>query len=200
MKQLVLYVHGKGGSTEEAAHYQPLFPESDVIGLDYQAQTPWDARQEFQAAFETLTKGYDSVILIANSIGAYFSMHSLSEQKIAEAFLISPFVDMEQLILNMLHWENLTELELREKRVIPTKTGEILSWDYLCYVREHPIRWRIPTQILYGSQDVLTSLETMQAFADQISARLTVMENGEHWFHTQEQIEFLDNWLKTANI
>ena len=37
MKRLVLYVHGKGGSAEEAAHYQPLFAGSDVMGFDYQA-------------------------------------------------------------------------------------------------------------------------------------------------------------------
>ena len=41
MKRLVLYVHGKGGSAEEAKHYQPLFAGSDVMGFDYQAQTPW---------------------------------------------------------------------------------------------------------------------------------------------------------------
>ena len=26
--------------------------------------------------------------------------------------------------------------------------------------------------------------------------RLTVMENGEHWFHTAEQLAFLDGWVK----
>ena len=35
MKELVIYVHGKGGEAEEAEHYKPLFPKSDVIGFDY---------------------------------------------------------------------------------------------------------------------------------------------------------------------
>jgi len=26
-------------------------------------------------------------------------------------------------------------------------------------------------------------------------AELTVMEEGEHWFHTDEQMRFLDNWV-----
>lgn len=198
MRKMVLYVHGKGGSAEEAEHYQDLFPDSDVIGLDYQAQTPWDAKQAFPAAFDALCQGYDEVTLIANSIGAYFSMQTLSEKPISRAFLISPIVDMEQLILNMMHWENITEENLKEKRIIPTKSGETLSWDYLCYVRNHPINWHIPTYILYGSQDVLTSLEDIKAFSKHISAHLTVMENGEHWFHTNEQMDFLDKWLKTA--
>ncbi len=35
MKQVVVYVHGKGGSSEEANHYKSLFKNSDVIGYDY---------------------------------------------------------------------------------------------------------------------------------------------------------------------
>ena len=34
MKQTVIYVHGKGGSADEAAHYQPLFPDAEVVGFD----------------------------------------------------------------------------------------------------------------------------------------------------------------------
>ncbi len=26
-------------------------------------------------------------------------------------------------------------------------------------------------------------------------AELTVMPNGEHWFHTEEQMQFLDRWI-----
>lgn len=25
---------------------------------------------------------------------------------------------------------------------------------------------------------------------------LTIMKNGEHWFHTEEQMQFLDAWIK----
>ena len=53
MKKLVVYIHGKGGSAAEAEHYKKLFPAYDVIGFDYQAQTPWDAVSEFTAFFHT---------------------------------------------------------------------------------------------------------------------------------------------------
>ena len=33
MKRLVIYVHGKGGSAEEAKRYQPLFAESMFLVL-----------------------------------------------------------------------------------------------------------------------------------------------------------------------
>ena len=70
MNELVLYIHGKGGSPDEAEHYKPLFSQSDVLGLDYHSQTPWEANEEFPALFHKACRGYHSVILIANSIGA----------------------------------------------------------------------------------------------------------------------------------
>lgn len=198
MKRLIIYVHGKGGNVDEAQHYKSLFPGSDVIGFDYKSQNPWDAKKEFPAFFDLHAKNHSSVILIANSIGAFFSMLSLADKRIDKSFLISPIVDMEKLICNMMIWANVSERELKEKREIHTDFGETLSWEYLCYVRENPIRWNIPTCILYGENDNLTSLETISNFASKTGAKLTVMKNGEHWFHTKEQMDFLDEWIKSA--
>ena len=85
---------------------------------------------------------------------------------------------------------------MKKKGVISTSFGEDLSWDYLCYVREHPIRWEAQTAILYGRKDNLTSLDTITEFAKNHNAKLTVMENGEHWFHTEEQMLLLDEWIR----
>ena len=197
---LVLYIHGRGGTAEEAAHYKPLFPHCDVMGLDYGAETPWDAKTEFPIAIETLTTEYSRVILMANSIGAFFSMCALPQEKIEKAYFISPIVDMEKLIGNMMLWANVSEDELREKGTIETAFGETLSWEYLCWVRSHPVCWTVPTEILYGRQDNLTDLETITAFANSHNASLTVMENGEHWFHTAEQMAFLEAWLMRYEI
>ena len=198
MKKLVIYVHGKGGTAEEAKHYQTLFVESDVIGFDYKSQNPWEAKREFSDFYDLHSKEYNSVILVANSIGAFFSMHALAEKKISKALFISPISNMEKLITNMMIWSNVTEEELCRKKEISTGFGETLSWEYLCYVRKHPIKWNIPTCILYGANDNLTSLETISEFAEQIGASLTVMNDGEHWFHTNEQMEFLDNWIRNS--
>ena len=198
MRHLVIYVHGKGGSAEEAKHFQPLFDESDVIGFDYKSQNPWEAKSEFSQFYDLHSKGYDSVILIANSIGAFFSMNALAEKKISQAMFISPIVDMEKLIMDMMMWSNVTERDLQSKKEIPTEFGETLSWDYLCYVREYPIKWRIPTCILYGGKDNLTSRETISEFSNRIHADLTVMDDGEHWFHTNAQIKVLDDWISNS--
>lgn len=196
MNKLILYIHGKGGNAEEAGHYKPLFADCDVIGFDYSAQSPWEAKEEFPKYFESVSKNYDFTEIIANSIGAFFAMHSLADKKIDRAYLISPVADMENLISNMMVWANVAENELRERKEIPTDFGETLSWDYLCYVREHPIKWTVPTHILYGEHDNLTSYKTISEFADRTGASLTVMSGGEHWFHTAEQMKFLDEWVR----
>ena len=198
MKDLVIYIHGKGGNIEETNHYQSIFRESDVIGFDYKSQTPWEAEIEFPMLYDRYAKSYDSVILIANSIGAYFTMLSLAEKNISHALFISPIVDMEKLIIDMMKWLNITKDELKSKKKVETEFGETLSWEYLSYVKNHPIRWNIPTSILYGEKDNLTSKESITKFAEQIGATLTIMGNGEHWFHTDEQLNFLDTWVKKS--
>ena len=195
MKRLVIYVHGKGGNAEESTHYQPLFAESDVIGFNYKSQNPWEAKEEFSCFYDLHSKGYDSVILIANSIGAFLSMNALPDKRIEKAYFISPIVNMEKLIADMMMWAKVSEDDLKDKAEIRTDFGETLSWEYLCYVREHPIVWIAPTHILYGEKDHLTSYETISEFANRIKATLTVMKNGEHWFHTEEQMKFLDSWI-----
>lgn len=195
MDKAVIYIHGKGGNTEEAMHYKSLFRDCAVIGLDYTAQFPWEAKEEFPTLFDAVCRNYESVAVIANSIGAYFTMNALSEKRIEKAYFISPVVNMEKLITDMMMWANVTEDELHTKKEIQTDFGETLSWEYLCYVREHSIKWKIPTHILYGEKDNLTDYETMSYFSNQIDATLTVMKNGEHWFHTEKQMEFLDNWI-----
>ena len=125
-------------------------------------------------------------------------MNALSEKQIEKAYFISPIVNMEQLIADMMFWANITEDELQDKKEIETAFGETLSWEYLCYVRKNPIKWKIPTDILFGEKDNLTSYATISEFAKQTKATLTVMKNGEHWFHTEEQMKFLDEWIKKS--
>ena len=194
MKNIVIYVHGKGGSAQEAEHYGTLFPDAEVVGFDYRAQTPWEAKEEFLRFFAGQRERCGSLVLVANSIGAYFSMCASAETLIDRAYFISPIVDMEKLICKMMAWAGVTEQELAEKSEIPTEFGETLSWNYLCYVREHPNPWRVPTCILYGEHDNLTSMETITAFAEQTGAKLTVMPGGEHWFHTETQLAALQGW------
>lgn len=191
----VLYIHGKGGNASESTHYENLFPDCKVIGLDYKSFSPWETGKEIHETVASLKKEAESIILIANSIGAFFCMNANLNGLIEKAYFISPVVNMEKLICDMMKWVNVTEAELEQRKIITTDFGEELSWEYLCYVRAHPLNWKVPTSILYGEKDNLTSIETMRAFAEKQGASLTVMKGGEHWFHTEEEMKFLDEWI-----
>ena len=198
MKDLVLYIHGKGGSVAESERYKPLFPGCEVLGLDYQTFTPWETGEEIRIAVTGLKERYENITLLANSIGACFCLYAGISPLIRKAYFISPVVDLERMISGLMSMAGVTEEQLKEAGVIPTAFGEDLSWEYLCYVREHPVRWDAPTEILYGSADALVPKETVETFAEEHHAGLTVMENGEHWFHTEEQMHFLDAWIRSC--
>lgn len=64
--------------------------------------------------------------------------------------------------------------------------------------RQHPIRnWSCPTEILYAGQDNMSTMETVKGFTKAHGSALTVYPQGEHWFHTPEQLAVLRNWEET---
>lgn len=198
MKKVIIYIHGKGGSSLEAERYKKNCCGYDILGVDYNDSFPWIVQNQIQSVYNEAREKYDSIYVIANSIGAYFAMYTLQACGIERALFISPVLDMECLILDMMSLANISEKDLCEKGEIPTEFGETLSWKYLCFVRENPITWNVPTEILYAGNDSLVSRQTVNRFISSHNAQLTVMEDGEHWFHTDEQLAFLDSWMKQA--
>ncbi|TGD23659.1 alpha/beta hydrolase [Companilactobacillus suantsaicola] len=196
MKKAILYVHGKGGSAAEARRFGMDCPEYDVFGVDYQEYLPWVVEKLILEDYERLSRNYESVSLITNSIGTYFGMLALQDKPLKKALFISPILDMEKSITDSLQAENISETQLQKEAQITLKTGKEVSWRYLQFVREHPIDWQVPTSILYGEKDDHTSIETVNKFVSEHSCKLTVMPKGEHWFHTREQLAFLDKWTK----
>lgn len=135
------------------------------------------------------------VSLFGCSMGAYFSMLALHKEPLAQALLLSPVVDMERLIRNMMAWFSVSEERLRQEGQVETPM-KTLSWDYYQYVVNHPVQWDQPTALLYGEADALCEYDTVKRFAEHSRADLTVMEQGEHFFHTEEQLAFLRQWLQ----
>ena len=123
-----------------------------------------------------------------------------ADEKPDLAFLISPVADMENLITGMMAAEGVTESELRRRGVIPVRHGGRLSWEYLCYARCNPLYWDAPTHILYGENDALVPFSSVAELARRTGAELTVMPGGGHWFHTPEQMRFLDEWIKNGLV
>jgi len=205
----VLFVHGKMGCKEEAVpFYENMSGRVSVVALDLPAHgerknrgetlTPWAAVPEILAVYEWMKTRFPRISVRANSVGAYFSMPALEKEPIEKALFVSPVTDMQKLIENMMAWATVTKDELREKREIPTAFGETLSWDYYAWVKAHPIVWNAPTEVLYGSNDNLISQEMISAFMQGKNRRLTVMEGGEHWFHTEEQLAFMKAWERNV--
>ncbi len=195
MSECVIYIHGMGGSSGEANHFRALC-ECEVFGLDYHGIDPWAVKDEILAEYDSLRKRFGRVSVIAVSIGAYFCMNSLSDREVRRAFFISPVVDMERLILGMIASAGVSESELEAKKEIDTPYGSKLSWKYLQYVRNNPINWTAPTWILHAENDNLIPVERAREFSQAHNAQLTIMPDGEHWFHTEEQIAFLDEWFR----
>ena len=127
MKRAILYVHGKGGSAAEADRFRAVCPGFDMLGVDYQGELPWEAAPQIAAAYDEARRQYDHIILLANSIGAYFAMLALGDQAPDRALFVSPVLDMERLILDMMGWAGVSEQALREQGEIPTDFGETLS-------------------------------------------------------------------------
>jgi len=198
LKKAIIYVHGKNGSYLEAEQYKKNCLGYDIIGVDYNEYLPWIVEKQIKSVYQKLRKEYEHIILIANSIGAYFAMYALQGYKLEKALFISPILDMEQLIIDMMQWANVTESELCKQGEIVTEFGETLSWEYLDFVRQNPINWDIPTEILYAKKDNLTSSKTVDDFVTNHRANLTVVKDGEHWFHTERQIAYLNEWMQKS--
>ena len=201
-----LFVHGKMGQKEEALDFAPIAEQMgyQVLAIDLPQHgerksgndefVPWIAVPEINTVYMFMQKRWQSISLRATSIGAWFSMLALSDFDIKRALFVSPIVNMQNLIENMMMWANVSEHQLKQQGEIPTSFGETLSWDYLCFVRENPIKWTAPTEVLYAENDNLTAENVLCDFAKLHSAGVTVMQNGEHWFHTKEQLDFLRRW------
>ena len=94
---------------------------------------------------------------------------------------------------------DISEAQLKSKQTIELPIGQTLYWDYYSFVKEHPIEsWNHPTKILYGEKDFLVTYEDITAFSERFSCELTVMPEGEHFFHTYEQLDFFCRWLSSS--
>lgn len=210
-KKLYLYIHGQDGNKEEAEAFSQIVCKDgwQVLSLDLpehgerhnetNAFYPWCVVPELEQVMNYANLNWDETALFANSIGAYFSLLSFAEAPLKQCLFVSPVLDMKQLINDMMMWADVTEERLKNEKNIPTTFGQTLMWDYYAYAKEHPIlNWEIPTHILYGENDNLTSVDTVNRFVQKFNCHLTVMENGEHWFHTPNQLTFLYNWVEKA--
>ena len=196
IKRVAIYIHGANGSSKEAKDYAFLKDQYDVKGLDYQDGNPWELKDKIQNEFKKLSKGYDEVMIIANSIGAFYACEYLSKFKIKIAYFISPVVSMFQQIVDLMQMYGIKDKDLKEKGTIKLDDGTVLSYDFYQHVSNEEDKWNVPTEILYGAYDQVVYTGSMMEFLENHPlARLTVKSDAEHYFYTPEEKRFIKKWI-----
>ena len=150
-RNVYLYLHGKNGCQEEAercaataceAGWQVLaidLPEHGARKNSPERLLPWVAVPEIEAVYARMKPVWAHIRLYGVSIGAWLAMQALQADVPEKTLLVSPVVDMEALITNMMQYAHVTEEQLQRAGEIPTDLGETLSWPYLCCAQ---ISWK----------------------------------------------------------
>ena len=194
--KVVVYIHGMKDSSLKAEEYKYI-EGYDIKGLDYEDGNPYEMKDIIRNKFSELIKPYDEVVVIANSIGAFYTYEYLYDFNIKQAFFISPIANMFQIIFNLMINNGITRERLKEERFIKIDRDTTLSYEFYQYLSDnlHNSNYQVPTEILYGSKDELVYIEDINTFVMDHDARLTIKKGSKHYFHTDEEKEFIKNWI-----
>jgi len=203
-----LFVHGRMSKKEEAEGFAEIainrgfqvisfdLPEHGERSANTYPCTVQNGVHDLEQILNYTEKHWKHISLFACSLGAYFSLLTYRDVRFKKCLFLSPILDMERLIHNMMKWAGVQVEQLQKEKEILTPMGETLSWDYYEYVRNHPIQvWNAPTHILYGDQDHLTEQSVLDDFAKRFKARVQIVKGGEHYFHTEDQIRIFNEWM-----
>lgn len=207
-ERVYLYVHGKQASKEAAASFAAIAEEKGYQTLSFdlprhgeRASEPdrcdiWNGMRDLAAIRDWAFARWREVSLYGCSIGAYFSLNTFSGDAFKKCLFQSPIVDMDFLTRQMMVWFGITEERLEREREIETPI-DLMTWDYVQYVRAHPIvSWPIPTSVLYAGRDNLQPREVIDAFCSRFSASLTVSPQSEHPFMGAGDDQVVSRWLR----
>jgi alpha-beta hydrolase superfamily lysophospholipase len=208
-----IFVHGKMSRKEEAAGFAEIAARRGWQTLSFDLPehgerqsarytgddecVPWNGARDLLVVGDWARRRWSHLALCATSLGAYFSLLAYPDFPLERCLFISPILDMERLIDNMMGWFGVSVAELEARGEVPTPMGETLSWKYRQYAREHRVeRWPWETRILYAERDNLTERAVLDGFAARFGCAAEVVPAGEHYFHTPAQVAALTVWLE----
>ena len=210
-EKIYIYAHGQCGSKDDAELLASVVCEQgrQVISFDLPGHgqrrhepascDPRRAILEFREILLYAKKCWDEVALFAVSLGAWLGLQSFRDEKLSDCLFLSPILDMKYVISNIMRRAGVSEERLKQERMILTPAGQPLFWEYWSFVLNNPItKWETPSRILYAKNDDMTPLCIVRNFAQKFDCDLSVMKNGEHWFHTPQQLDYLRRWIKSA--
>jgi uncharacterized protein len=207
-EKLYLFVHGRCSKKEDAEFFSRIAIDKGFQVLSFDLPQHGDRLNDtyecsvqncvhdLETIYNHINDKYKDFSLFACSFGAYFSLIAYQTKIFSNCLFLSPILNMERLIENLMLWANVSEKQLEEQKIVETSFGEKLSWDYYQYVKKHPIvKWNCKTSILYGENDNLTEKSVLNSFSEKFKCNVNVMQNGEHYFHTPDQIKYLEKWV-----
>lgn len=176
--KVFLFVHGHGGNKEEARAFADVVNHLgyQVIGIDLPVMEMPDRVMELLSdVTQYLKQNYRSINVRANSIGCWFAMLAFQQGGLDKALFVSPLLDMKAFI---------DSADDKDER-------------YYEWVVSHPIeRWDAETFILRPQRDAVVAEKVYESFLSLHPCQVEIVENGEHWFHTADQLEILRQWEK----
>jgi alpha-beta hydrolase superfamily lysophospholipase len=212
-KHLLIAVHGDQSNKEDdviselatcavAKGYQVLSFDLPDHGDRKNENIPCKVQnsvQDLETVMEYAKSLVGNISLFACSMGAYFSLQAYQNEPLQQAYFLTPLVDMERMIQNMMTWFDVSEDRLKEEQEIATPIGKTLYWDYYCYVKAHPItKWQTPTTILCGGEDEVVEKDTVEAFVRRFNATEQIVPKSGHYFHTEKQLSAFSQWCETV--
>ena len=176
--KVFLFVHGLHGRKEEAlAFAEVAVPKGyQVLGIDLPVERkPWEVLPLLNKVRDYLYENWKHVSIRANSIGSWFSLLAFQGQEVEQALFVSPILDMKRFI-----------------ELMPQREDDYYEW----VVSNLITQWNAPTYILRPETDLVVSEEVGCDFISEYQCKVTTMPNGEHWFHTPEQLAYMKAWEK----
>ena len=210
-ENVYIYVHGLHGKKEDAEEFANIATKKgfQVLSFDLpghgERRKNSDSTQEIftssdlikavadiEAIYEEARVDWKNIYLYGVSLGAYLSLVALQYTEIKKALLVSPVVNMKNLVERMMKNSNITPEILKTRKNIPELN---LSWDYYNFVLENEItQWECKTEILYPEHDNLILRAEVEEFAKKFNCGLTIAPNCEHYINSEEGVKFLRDW------
>lgn len=157
---------------------------------------PDECIRELKLMYVYALRHAKKISLFGCSMGAYFELLTFADADIDRVWFLSPVVNMERIIHNLMNYCQITEKEFEEKVMIKNNI-ETLYFPYYIYVKNHPIDiWKHQTFMLRGENDMMCEYDYVKKFVEKHGCELTIQEGGEHWFHTDNQLSFFKHWIE----
>lgn len=207
-KSCYLFIHGQGGNKFEAERFAKIATSFgyQVLAIDLPKHgirvdkvdfVPWEVEKELKKVMKYAKQNWQKISIRATSIGVYFCLIALKNENIEKCLFVSPLLDMERTITDLMKLANVSQNQLESQKEIKTDFGQTLSWEYYCFACNNPVKPICSdTEILFATNDNIVPFDTVKYFAENNKCNLTLLKGAEHWIHSQNDVKQMEEWEK----